>query len=262
MQTTDGTLLDGRVVYAQPATGFRSGIEPVLLSAAIPARAGETVLECGIGAGAGLLCLATRVPGLTALGIERDQALAALAARNARVNGIDRLYVIAANAAALPLCCACDHAFANPPYHAQGGTQSPVEQRRLAKQADADLFSRWTAAMAGVLRHRGTLTLIVPAAAVAACMASLTACRCPPEFLLPLWPKSGTPAKLALLRGVKSGRGPLRILPGLVLHQASGAFTTEADAVLRQGAGITTKFADTAQLAQPEPRHGKKRNSR
>ena len=46
---THGHLLDGRVRYAQPAKGFRSGIEPVLLAASIPARAGQRVLEGGTG---------------------------------------------------------------------------------------------------------------------------------------------------------------------------------------------------------------------
>jgi tRNA1Val (adenine37-N6)-methyltransferase len=246
METTDGTLLGGRVAYAQPAVGFRSGIEPVLLAAAIPARPGETVLEAGTGAGAALLCLAARVPSLRALGIERDPALAVLAARNARANAMDGVHCIAADIAALPLRLACDHAFANPPYHADGGTPSPIDQRRRAKHADATLFERWVAAMADVLRHRGTLSLIVPAAATPACMAAMTVSGCPPDALLPLWPAPGTAAKLTLLRGVKAGRGPFRILPGLMLHQPGGGFTAEAEAVLRGGEGIAGRFAGTA----------------
>ena len=65
MLTSDGCLLDGRVRYAQPASGsdgYRTGIEPVLLAASIPAQAGQRVLEAGVGAGAGLICLAARVP--------------------------------------------------------------------------------------------------------------------------------------------------------------------------------------------------------
>src|SRR5277367_7136876 len=82
MELTEGHLLGGRVRYAQPRDGFRSGIEPVLLAAAVPARAGERVLEVGSGAGAALLCLAARVSGVVGLGLERDAALAALAADN------------------------------------------------------------------------------------------------------------------------------------------------------------------------------------
>jgi tRNA1(Val) A37 N6-methylase TrmN6 len=167
------------------------------------------------------------------VGIERDPALAALAARNTRANGMGGLHVVAADVAALPLGAAFDHAFANPPYHADGGTPSPLDERRSAKQADADLFTRWTAAMAGVLRHRGTLTLIVPATALPAGMAALTACGCPPEALLPLWPKAGRAAKLVLLRGVKAGRGPFQVFSGLVLHETDERFTQEANAVLR-----------------------------
>ena len=54
MEVTQGHLLGGRVRYAQPRSGFRSGIEPVLLAAAVPARPGERVLEAGSGAGAAL----------------------------------------------------------------------------------------------------------------------------------------------------------------------------------------------------------------
>jgi tRNA1(Val) A37 N6-methylase TrmN6 len=244
METTEGTLLGGRVAYAQPASGFRSGIEPVLLAAWIAARPGQTVLEAGTGAGAALLCLAARVPGLTAIGIERDPALAALAARNARANGMEGVRVVAADVAALPLRAAFDHVFVNPPYHAGGGTPSPQDARRTAKQADADLFARWTAAMASVLRHRGTLTLIVPAAGLPAGMAALIACGCPPEALLPLWPKAGRAAKLVLVRGVKSGRGPFRVLPGFVIHLPDGAFTVEAEALLRDGAAIASNPAE------------------
>ncbi len=239
MDTTAGTLLDGRLRYEQAVAGFRSGIEPVLLAAAVPARPGQTVLEAGTGAGAGLLCLAARVPGLIGLGIERDPDAAALAARNARANGMDGIGIVVADAAALPLrVTCCDHAFANPPYHAEDGTPSPQPARRGAKQADAGLFGRWTAAMAAVLSHHGTVTLIIPAAALPAGMAALDACGCAPAAVMPLWPKPGRAAKLALLRGIKAGRGPFRVLPGLVLHDADGAFTAAADAVLRDGAPL------------------------
>jgi tRNA1(Val) A37 N6-methylase TrmN6 len=47
--STAGTLLGGRVSYRQFAAGHRSGFEPVFLAAAVPAQAGERVLEAGTG---------------------------------------------------------------------------------------------------------------------------------------------------------------------------------------------------------------------
>jgi tRNA1Val (adenine37-N6)-methyltransferase len=238
METTDGHLLAGRVKYAQPAQGFRSGIEPVLLAAAITARKGDRVLEGGSGAGAGLLCLAARVPGVTGLGIERDPSLAALAQRNAVANGWAGLTFLAAAVEAIPDSGPFDHAFANPPYHVELGTPSPLGDRARAKQAEADLFAIWARSLASRLRPRGTLTLIASAAGLPACIEALALAGCGSGALLPLWPRPGRAAKLALLQGVKAGRGPFRILPGLVLHRDGSGYTPQAEAVLRDASAL------------------------
>jgi tRNA1Val (adenine37-N6)-methyltransferase len=231
--TTQGHLLNGRVRYTQPATGFRSGIEPVLLGASIPAKTGQRVLEGGTGAGAVLLCLLTRVPGLTGCGIELDPEQAELARANATANGLDELHVLTGDLETVVLHGVFDHAFANPPYHWAGGTASPDAARARAKQASADLPIFWAAALVRPLRPGGTLTFILPATGLPACIAAMAASGCPAEAILPLWPRAGTPAKLAIVSGIKGGRGPMRLLPGLVLHEADGRYTPAADAMLR-----------------------------
>ncbi len=82
--TTEDTLLDGRVRLRQPRQGFRAGLDAVLLAAFVPARTGERVLEAGCGSGAAFLCLAARVPGLRIAAVERDPAMAALAREQRR----------------------------------------------------------------------------------------------------------------------------------------------------------------------------------
>lgn len=238
LSCTEGTLLGGRVRYAQPRAGFRSGIEPVLLAAAIPVHAGERALEAGSGAGAGLLCLAARVPLLQAVGIELDAGLAELAAHNAALNGFPGLTFMAADITQTPELGLFDHAFANPPYHAASGTGSPDPSRAIAKRADPGLFNSWAASLASRLRHHGTLTFILTADVVPACLAGFAAAGCQPKALLPLWPRAGQPAKLVLVRGIKGGRSPFRVLPGLVLHKSGAGYTDEADAVLRGGATL------------------------
>jgi len=240
--TTDGHLLGGRVHYAQPRAGFRSGIEPVLLAAAIPARRGEHVLEGGSGAGAALLCLTARVPGVRAVGVEREPSLVALATRNAQANRAAGLAFLAADVVALPSLYlqgeVFDHALANPPYHAPEGTPSPMAARAWAKQGAPGLLAGWARALAAPLRHRGTLTFVLPAASLPECLAALAAAGCPARAVLPLWPKPGRPAKLVLTQGTKGGRAPLRVLPGLVLHKADGGYTEEAEGILRRGAAL------------------------
>jgi tRNA1Val (adenine37-N6)-methyltransferase len=235
---THGHLLGGRVHYAQPIQGFRSGIEPVLLAAAIPARQGSHVLEGGCGAGAAMLCLAARVADVQGLGIDRDQALIALARQNAAANDRPDLSFIVADIASLPPLDTFDHACANPPYHNAAGTPSPDASRRAAKHATEGMLRLWVGALTRPLRARGTMTFILPAALLPEAAAAFTDAGCAATAMLPLWPKAGRPAKLLLLRGIKGSRAPFRVLPGLVLHESDGAFTAEADAILRSGSAL------------------------
>jgi len=237
-QTTDGHLLGGRVRYTQPATGFRSGIEPVLLAASIPARPHDRVLEAGTGAGAALLCLGARIAGLQAVGVEAGEGLARLAMANARANGFDGISIIAGHIESVALAGLFDHALANPPYHLQDGTESPDAARESAKRGSETLIRTWIDRLGRCLRDRGSLTLILPAGMVPVCVAVMTDCHTPCTAIFPLWPKAGRPAKLTLLRGIRRGRTPMRLMPGLVLHRSDGTFTEAAQAILRDGQGL------------------------
>lgn len=237
---TADRLLGGRVKYMQPREGLRATIDPVLLAAAVPARPGERLLEGGTGAGAALLCLAARVPGIFGVGIDRDSGLLELARTNACANGWPDLVFAAADLAASPVGGSFDHAFANPPYHAPDGTPSPSRPREAAKRSNLELLSVWVRALSAPLRHRGTLTLILPGRLLEAVLVAMRDGMVPAEWVFPVWPKPGRPAGLMLVRGRKHGRTPLVLAPGLVLHDDTGAFRPEAEAILRGGGGLST----------------------
>lgn len=239
MITTEGHLLGGRVRYRQPANGFRSGLEPVLLAASVPARPGDHVLEAGTGAGAAMLCLSARVPGLHATGVEISSCMAALAEANAHANDFATVSIIAGSLEATSFAHPFDHAMANPPYHAAGGSESPFTDKETAKRGSAALMQTWIRCLSRSLRHRGSLTLIVPTGMVPVCLEAMSRCRAPGTALFPLWPKAGRPAKLILLRGVKNARSPMRLMPGLVLHRPDGGFTDATQAILSDGTALS-----------------------
>jgi tRNA1(Val) A37 N6-methylase TrmN6 len=235
---TADTLLGGRVRYDQPRGGLRASLDPVLLAAAIPARAGDRVLEGGTGAGAALLCLAARVPGIRGVGIDRDLGLLQLARRNAAANAWPNLEFVAADLAASPIAGPFDHAFANPPYHAADGSLSPSGAREAAKRSTPGLLPLWIEALSRPLRHRGTLTIILPPAMLESALIAMRECHTPAECIFPIWPKVGLPARFMLIEGRKHGRSPLTMNAGLILHTESGAFRPEAEAILRDGAAL------------------------
>ena len=70
---TADTFLGGQVRVDQPVAGFRSGLDAVMLAAAVPAMPGQSALELGSGAGTATLCLAARVSGLALTGVEPAQ---------------------------------------------------------------------------------------------------------------------------------------------------------------------------------------------
>jgi tRNA1(Val) A37 N6-methylase TrmN6 len=228
------TFLDGKVRVTQPETGFRSGLDAVMLAAAIPAIAGQTVLELGAGAGTASLCLAARVSGLSITGAERDESLVTLARDNAAANDSDCAFV-AADVFALPpeLKRDFDHVFANPPFHGEG--QLSPDERRAAALMDGGQLHDWLKLGLQRTVSDGFFTAILRADRLNEGLAAL------PErgvSMFPLWPRAGASAKRVIVQARKGSRAPFSLLPGLVLHHPDGSWTEGAEAVLRRGSAL------------------------
>ena len=225
------TFLDGKVKVAQPESGFRSGLDAVMLAAAVPAQAGQTALELGAGAGTASLCLLARVPGLALTGVEIDKSLTALAGDNAAANGLQADFACA-DIFALPseLKRDFDQVFCNPPFHGEGQV-SPNEMRATALM-DQGRLEDWLRIGLQRTISGGFFTAILRADRLNQALAAL------PEkgvAVFPLWPKAGEAAKRVIVQARKGSNAPFVLLPGLVLHQVNGAWTPEADDVLRRG---------------------------
>ena len=82
LETTRDRFLGGALEVIQPRTGYRAGMDAVLLGASIRAEAGQQVLDVGCGVGTAGLCLASRVSGAQVTGIELQPELHALASQN------------------------------------------------------------------------------------------------------------------------------------------------------------------------------------
>lgn len=237
--TTEDRLLGGRVLLRQPRQGLRAGLDAVLLAAFVPAAPGERVLEAGCGTGAAFLCLAARVPGLAIVAVEREPVLAALARENAAANGV-AARIETGDVMDLALAQRlgpCDHAFANPPYWADG-TRPPGAIRRAATHEGRAGLDAWARFLAAALRPGGRLCLVLPAARFDVGIAAVRAAGCGSLVLLPLTPRAGQAAKRVLLMARRGGRAPARLLPPFVLHRADGAFTDAAEAILRGAAPL------------------------
>jgi tRNA1(Val) A37 N6-methylase TrmN6 len=234
---TDDRFLGGRVLVRQMQSGFRAGLDAVMLAAAVPARAGDEILELGAGAGTASLCLASRVSDVSIIGIEIDGTLAALANENAAANSLEtRLRFVAGDVFDLPRELRRDfpHVLCNPPFHDDLGKVSPDAGKDVALR-DKGQLGDWLELGLKRVMSGGTFTTIIRADRLSEALGRL------PErgvSIFPLWPRAGEPAKRIILQAVKGSRAASLLLPGLVLHDVDGSYTFEADAVLRDGGAI------------------------
>jgi tRNA1(Val) A37 N6-methylase TrmN6 len=236
-------LLGGRVALSQPARGYRVAIDPVLLAAAVPARAGERVLDAGAGTGAAALCLAVRVPGCKVVGIELQRGLQQIAALNVVQNHLgERVEILAGDLVQPPPRFAWgsfDHVMTNPPHLAAAAASAPPQaERAIAHVEGALALADWLRACLRMLRPGGMLTLIHRAERLGDVLGSLGG-SLGSLVVFPLWPGDPhKPAGRVLVQGRKGSRAPLALMPGLFLHEEGGRLSAATEAVLRHGEAL------------------------
>jgi tRNA1(Val) A37 N6-methylase TrmN6 len=239
---TQDAFLGGRLSLVQPRSGYRAGVDPVILAASVPAFAGQSVLELGCGVGAAILCLGARVPGLSLTGVEVQAEYAELA----RLNGGDALTVVNSDLNAMPLELRqqqFDHVIANPPYFRASARRAALDAGRETALGETTPLSDWIKVAAKRLAPKGYAHFIHRAERLPDILAAMHV-RLGSIEVLPLTPREGRAAELVIVRARKSGRAAFRLHPPLVMHQGSqhlkdgDSYVPSIRAVLREGAAL------------------------
>lgn len=234
MKTTSDAFLGGKVTALQPATGYRAGVDAVLLAAAVPAKARERVLELGCGVGVASLCLSARVPDLDVTGVELQPDYADLAAQN----GVN---VRCADLRALPddiRNTQYHHVIANPPYFERDkGSAAPDAGRDVAMGGDTPLAD-WLDIAAKRLAPKGYFTLILRIERLPEVLSHL---RLGSIIVRPIAARLGQDPHLFLLQARHSGRAPFQLKSHLIMHDGTmhdadrENYTDMVGSILRNG---------------------------
>jgi len=234
---TEDALLGGRVRLLQPRRGYRVAVDAVFLAAAIDAASSERVLDLGAGVGSVGLCLAARISGCTIVGIELQPDLAALAERNALLNGVNDRVRTMVHDLAQPLpegLGLFDHVVTNPPYLAAAvADPSPNASKALATvESSADL-ARWLAVATAAAKPAGSVTVIHRSDRLEELVGHFARLGWGDVAI-----KRLPPAQRVLVRARRATTLDRREAPPLVLHRPDGGYTDEAEAVLRHVAPL------------------------
>ncbi|PDT90635.1 methyltransferase [Bradyrhizobium sp. Y36] len=242
---TEDAFLGGQLRLRQKRSGHRAGHDAILLAAATEARAGDRVVDFGAGIGTAGLALACRIPGIRLGLVEIDPELAGLARDNAAVNAIAAETIVldvTADAEAFASHGlspdSVDVVLMNPPFNDPTRHRgSPDQLRHSAHVATEETLHAWVHAARRILRSNGVLTLIWRADGIADVLAALSR-GFGSLAILPVHGEAGRPAIRVLVRAVKGGRAPTRLLPGLMLNDESGASKNEMREILEGRAAL------------------------
>lgn len=239
-EVTIDTLLRGRVTLVQPARGFRSSLDPVLLAAFVAPPFGRFV-DIGCGTGAVAFLLAARDPDARGVAVELQPRLAALARMGlARNTFTERLEIregdirTTTHDGTLPHG-AFELVVSNPPFRSTAdGPPSPDQERAVAHHELTLNLDALVACAAALLAPTGRLAAIHAASRLDEILAALPRNGLTPTRLRMIHPYADRPATRVLFeaRPNASHASPLVTEHRLVLHSPGGTYTPEVDAIL------------------------------
>jgi tRNA1(Val) A37 N6-methylase TrmN6 len=239
---TRDAFLGGRLNMSQPETGFRAGLDSVLLGAAIAPQS-TSLLDLGCGAGVAGLVGLTHNPAASGMLLDNNASALALAELNIAENGFaDRAKVLLLDVsergalrseAGLPVDCFTS-VIANPPFFTTGrGTLADDGGRADARHMNAEALDLWVKTAAASAAPRGEVIFIYPSDSLVPLLAAFDA-RFGAITVLPFLPRPGQTASRVLVRGIKGSRAPLRLLAPRVLHSEAGnGFAADIDPIFR-----------------------------
>ncbi len=235
--TTD-TLLRGRVTLLQPARGFRSSLDPVLLAAFVKPPIGR-FLDIGCGTGALAFLLANADQAATGVGVEIQPRLASLAlaglARNVFAKRVEIIEADVRNIVGRhPLLPGVfDLVATNPPYRVvASGVQSPHPERARANHEVSLTLDEWLNAAAALVAPQGRVAVVYPVERLPDLIAGLRSRGLSLTRLRMVQAHTERTASRVLIEACAHGPVSPSVEPPLVLHKPGGGYTTEARHIL------------------------------
>ena len=240
---TKDSFLGGGIRIWQPKTGYRAGIDPILLAATVNVSAGQKVLDLGCGVGTASFAIGYRVKNVELYGIEIQKVFADLADLNSKENGIE-FQVECTNISNLSSNITSknfDHVIANPPYFDRKSSVRGINVSKEKSFGDTRPISEWLKVAAKRAKPKGFVHFILRSDRLIEIFTNM------PNSLgslviTPVISRKNENAKLTILHAKKNGRAGFIISSPIVLHPQKSdireKYIPEVDKVLRNGASL------------------------
>ena len=191
------------------------------------------MLELGAGCGVISVMIAALCLPREVVAVEIQPDLAAIATRNAVLNGLDSIRVINADLRTRRIAGLAPASFdvivANPPYRALGsGRRSPKPGRRDAREESAATLRDFVAAAKRFAANAAKAVFVFDASRSAELLCCLAAHSLEPKRIRFVHPRIEVRATTMLVETRKGGGVEVAIEPPLVLYDRPGVYSDEA----------------------------------
>jgi tRNA1(Val) A37 N6-methylase TrmN6 len=224
----------GDFFVAQPTgKGHRSGMDAMMLAAAVPGGFAGRLADLGAGAGAAGLAVVSRCPGASVVLVENAPEMAEYARKSlalpqnghlaSRASVLEADVMLAGNARVEAGLgdASFDFAIMNPPFNLGHDRPTPDALKRQAHVMAEDTIERWVRTAAAIVKPRGGLAVIARPVSLGQLLDAMRG-RFGDIQIVPVHPRATEPAIRIILRGVRGSRKALSLQPPLVLHGESG----------------------------------------
>ena len=221
----------------QPRYGYRFSLDPLLLCDFAAIREGEEGVDLGTGCGVMPLVLVRSAPGTRLVGVESQEDMAALAERNADLNGLGgRVGILRADVLDVKNLLSpssFDLVVSNPPYRKRGtGRVSPKAGRDNARHESTAVLADFIAAAKYLVRPGGRICFICHPVRLAEFLATAGELKLTPMRLRMVHGNPSASARMFLVELVKGRKGELIILPPLMVYREDGRYSEEVERIL------------------------------
>jgi tRNA1(Val) A37 N6-methylase TrmN6 len=221
---------DLKIIQSEEVFSF--SLDAVLLArfCSVPVR-GAIVDLCS-GNGVIPLLLTTRTPKAMITGVEIQERLADMAARNVAINGLgERIHIELADLKEYFRKAghgSFDLVTVNPPYlPAISGEHKENPHIAAARHELHATLSDVTLASARLVRSGGKVAMVHRPSRLAEIISELRAVKLEPKRIRFVHPRRDQEANMVLIEAMKDGKPELRLLPPLIVHEGDGAYTQE-----------------------------------
>jgi tRNA1(Val) A37 N6-methylase TrmN6 len=235
---------DLRIIQSPEVFSF--SLDAVLLArfAGIPPKG--RVLDLCTGTGVIPLLLTTRTEAEID-GVEIQPKLADMARRSVELNGLDgRVRIVQADlklwAYQEETAGRYDAVTVNPPYlPRESGHHKSNPHVAMARHEIGCTLEDVVAACSAAVRRGGRVSMVHRPARLADLLEAFRRHRLEPKRVRFVHPKRTSEANMVLIEAVKEGRPEIRLLPPVIVHEESGAYTEEIQAIF---GGRKTELSD------------------